>query len=64
MSHPEATARAKASRWHGLEARCTEEGNESLVLDLGTVEEDEVMKVMRGISVSKCRSLRAFCRGK
>ena len=34
------------------------------VLELETVEEDEVMKVMRGISVSKCRSLRAFCRGK
>lgn len=48
MSQPEATARAKASRWHGLEARCTEEGDASLVLELGTVEEDEVWKVMEG----------------
>ena len=48
MSQPEATERAKASRWHGLEARCTEEGTVSLMLELGAIEEDEVMKVMEG----------------
>ena len=48
MSQPEATERAKASRWHGLEAQCTEEGTVSLMLEFGAIEEDEVMKVMEG----------------
>jgi len=41
-------SKGKGLKMAWLEARCTEEGSESLVLELGTVEEDEVMKVMEG----------------
>lgn len=43
---------------------CTEEGNASLVLELGTVEEDEVWKVMEGhFSLKVQGALRAFAEG-